>query len=132
MDNVIRRQSEQLDNNYRDNNDSDANYDYRKWEWGYLRVGFSFVDFLLPFYEQTSDLKFSDGVPEFGTGITLHHIRDEVAEELPVDILGYSHINRHCAHRCIGCNTKGLSVATRHNALRFLNDRNVFIRTIYR
>lgn len=38
MDNVIRRQSEQIDSNYNDNNDSDANYDYRKWEWGYLRV----------------------------------------------------------------------------------------------
>lgn len=38
MDNVIRRQSEQLDNNYNDKNESDANYDYRKWEWGYLRV----------------------------------------------------------------------------------------------
>lgn len=41
MDNVIRRQSEQIDNNYSDKNDSDANYDYRKWEWGYLRVRFS-------------------------------------------------------------------------------------------
>ncbi|KAJ6633133.1 Adenylyl cyclase X E, partial [Pseudolycoriella hygida] len=38
MDNVIRRQSEQLDNNYNDKSDSDANYDYRKWEWGYLRT----------------------------------------------------------------------------------------------
>lgn len=43
MDNVIRRQSEQLDNNYSNNKDSDANYDYRKWEWGYLRVSESFL-----------------------------------------------------------------------------------------
>lgn len=55
MDNVIRRQSEQLDNNYSDQNDSDANYDYRKWEWGYLRVRmfcFSFRFFLPLFHNK--------------------------------------------------------------------------------
>lgn len=40
MDFVIRRQSEQIDNESDENSNSDENYDYKKWEWGYLRVGF--------------------------------------------------------------------------------------------
>lgn len=40
MDFVIRRQSEQIDSESDENSNSDENYDYKKWEWGYLRVGF--------------------------------------------------------------------------------------------
>lgn len=41
MDFVIRRQSEKIDSNYNDELAANAedSYDYRKWEWGYLRVG---------------------------------------------------------------------------------------------
>lgn len=38
MDFVIRRQSEQIDSKYDENKNSDENYDYKSWEWGYLRV----------------------------------------------------------------------------------------------
>lgn len=40
MDFVIRRQSEKIDSNYNEelNNTAEDDYDYRKWEWGYLRV----------------------------------------------------------------------------------------------
>lgn len=38
MDFVIRRQSEQIDNECDGNSSSDDQYDYKKWEWGYLRV----------------------------------------------------------------------------------------------
>ena len=41
MDAVIRKQSEKIDkDNFNDNGATlnCGNYDYRKWEWGYLRV----------------------------------------------------------------------------------------------
>lgn len=40
MDFVIRRQSEKIDSNYNDElaRNAEDSYDYRKWEWGYLRV----------------------------------------------------------------------------------------------
>lgn len=43
MDFVIRRQSEKIDSNYNEdlNNSAEDDYDYRKWEWGFLRVKFA-------------------------------------------------------------------------------------------
>lgn len=38
MDYFIRRESEQINNNYDDNSNVDETYNYKKWEWGYLRV----------------------------------------------------------------------------------------------
>lgn len=38
MDFVIRRQSEQMDNECDGNGNTDEQFDYKKWEWGYLRV----------------------------------------------------------------------------------------------
>lgn len=51
MDFVIRRQSEKIDSNYNEdlNNSAEDDYDYRKWEWGYLRVRIALVFEIKPF-----------------------------------------------------------------------------------
>lgn len=38
MDLVIRRQSEQIENNVDGDQANEEYFNHRKWEWGYLRV----------------------------------------------------------------------------------------------
>lgn len=47
-------------------------------------------------------------MPKLGIGVALHYIRYEVAEELLIDIFGYSYTNCHSSYHCFGGNTKGL------------------------
>lgn len=95
MDFVIRRQSEKIESNYNEQEDShaDDNYDYRKWEWGYLRVNFLFF-----FIIQMLNLNFFslDRMSKSIFRIILHYICGKTTKKLPINIYGNPFNYCHC------------------------------------
>lgn len=107
MDFVIRRQSEKIDSNYNEdlNNSAEDDYDYRKWEWGYLRVRIVVIRFnqFRSFYIIG---KHTDRMRKSISGNVLQHVRSTVTKKLSVDISSDSHPGRYRAH----CRAGGITI----------------------